>query len=49
MMNDDPFKEYLREIELEKRYKRYAWQTAIDLQKADRLETSGYLKKYSHS
>lgn len=43
-MNDDPFKDYLREVEPEKRYKGYAWQTAIDLQKADRLETSDYLK-----
>ena len=42
-MNKDPFKEYIRESEPDKRDKGYAWHTAIDLQAADGLKTSEYL------
>ena len=42
-MNQDPFKEYLRESEPNKREKGYAWQTAIGLQAVDGLKTSKYL------
>ena len=42
-MNDDPFKEYIREIEPEKQYKGYAWHTAIGLQAVDGLKPSAYL------
>ena len=34
-MNQDPFKEYIRESEPNKREKGYAWQTAIGLQAVD--------------
>ncbi len=44
-MNYDPFKEYMREVEPDKREKRYAWHTAIGLQDVDRLRTSEYLVK----
>ena len=42
-MNQDPFKEYIRESEPNKREKGYAWQTAIGLQAVDGLKTSKYL------
>lgn len=44
-MNKDPFEEYLRESEPEKRDKGYAWHTAIGLQAVDGLKTSEYLVK----
>lgn len=42
-MNEDPFKEYIRESEPDKREKGYAWYTAIGLQAVDGLTTSEYL------
>ena len=42
-MNQDPFREYIKESEPEKRDKRYAWHTAIGLQAVDGLKTSEYL------
>lgn len=42
-MNQDPFKEYLKESEPAKRDKSYLWQTAIGLQAVDGLKTSAYL------
>ena len=42
-MNQDPFKEYLKETEPAKREKGYAWHTAIGLQDVDGLKPSGYL------
>ena len=42
-MDKDPFKEYIRESELGKRDKGYAWHTAIGLQAVDGLKTSEYL------
>mgnify|MGYP000881755097 CR=1 FL=1 len=42
-MNKDPFKEYIKESEPEKRDKGYAWHTAIGLQSVDGLKTSDYL------
>lgn len=42
-MDRDPFKEYIRESEPEKRDKGYAWHTAIGLQAVDGLKTSQYL------
>ena len=42
-MNNDPFKEYIKESEPDKRYKGYAWHTAIGLQAVDGLKTSEYL------
>ena len=42
-MNKDPFKEYIKESEPNKRDKRYAWHTAIGLQAVDGLKTSEYL------
>lgn len=42
-MNQDPFKEYIRESELAKRDKGYAWRTAIGLQAVDGLKPSAYL------
>ena len=42
-MNKDPFKEYIRETEPEKRDKGYVWHTAIGLQAVDGLKTSQYL------
>lgn len=44
-MNDDPFKEYIRESEPDKRDKGYAWRTAIGLQAVDGLKTSEYLAR----
>lgn len=42
-VNQDPFKEYIRESEPDKRDKGYAWHTAIGLQAVDGLKTSEYL------
>lgn len=42
-MYKDPFKEYIRQSEPNKRYKGYAWHTAIGLQAVDGLKTSKYL------
>ncbi len=42
-MDKDPFKEYIRESEPDKREKGYAWHTAIGLQAVDGLKTSEYL------
>lgn len=42
-MERDPFKEYIRQTEPDKRYKGYAWQTAIGLQAVDGLKPSQYL------
>ena len=42
-MNQDPFKEYIKESEPAKRDKGYAWLTAIGLQAVDGLKTSEYL------
>ena len=42
-MSKDPFKEYIRESEPDKRDKGYAWHTAIGLQAVDGLKTSEYL------
>lgn len=42
-MDSDPFEEYFRESEPDKRDKSYAWYTAIGLQAVDGLKTSDYL------
>ncbi len=42
-MEKDPFKEYLKEAELDKAGKSYAWSTAIGLQAVDGLKPSKYL------
>ncbi len=42
-MKKDPFKEYIKQLEPDKKYKSYAWQTAIGLQAVDGLKTSQYL------
>lgn len=42
-MNQDPFKEYIKESDPDKRNKGYAWHTAIGLQAVDGLKTSEYL------
>lgn len=42
-MNKDPFSEYIRHIEADKKEKSYAWQTAIGLQEVDGLKPSQYL------
>lgn len=42
-MNQDPFQEYMRDSEPDKREKSYAWQTGIGLQAVDGLKTSDYL------
>lgn len=42
-MNRDPFEEYIIGSEPEKKYKVYAWHTAIGLQAVDGLKTSEYL------
>jgi len=42
-MDKDPFKEYIKESEPDKRDKGYAWHTAIGLQAVDGLRTSEYL------
>ena len=43
VVNKDPFKDYIRESEPDKRNKGYAWHTAIGLQAVDGLKTSEYL------
>jgi fido (protein-threonine AMPylation protein) len=42
-MDKDPFKEYIKQSEPDKRYKGYAWHTAIGLQAVDGLKPSTYL------
>ena len=42
-MEQDPFKEYIKETEPEKRDKGYVWHTAIGLQAVDGLRPSKYL------
>ena len=42
-MDRDPFKEYIRQVEPDKRDKGYAWSTAIGLQAVDGLKPSEYL------
>ena len=42
-MNIDPFKEYIKQSEPDKRDKGYAWHTAIGLQAVDGLKPSEYL------
>ncbi len=42
-MENDPFKEYIKQSEPSKRDKGYAWHTAIGLQAVDGLKTSKYL------
>ena len=42
-MNKDPFKEYIRESEPDKRNKGYAWHTARGLQAVEGLKISDYL------
>ena len=44
-MNQDPFKEYIKETEPDKKYKEYVWSTAIGLQAVDGLEPSEHLIK----
>ncbi len=41
----DPFEEYIKQTEPEKRELGYAWYTAMGLQAVDGLKTSDYLKK----
>ena len=42
-MKKDPFKEYIKQSEPNKRERGYAWHTAIGLQEVDLLKTSKYL------
>ncbi|MDE5801428.1 MAG: Fic family protein [Lachnospiraceae bacterium] len=42
-MNEDIFKEYIRQKEPDKRTKGYAWHTAVGLQAVDGLKPSAYL------
>ena len=42
-MNKDPFKEYIKQTEPDKRERGYAWRTAIGLQAVDGLKPSKYL------
>ena len=42
-MNRDPFKEYIKQSEPDRRSRGYAWHTAIGLQSVDGLKTSEYL------
>lgn len=42
-MDNDPFKEYIKQSEPTKREKGYVWHTAIGLQAVDRLKPSQYL------
>lgn len=48
-MNQDPFKEYIRESEPNKREKGYAWQTAIGLQAVDGLKNVKISDRYCDS
>lgn len=48
-LTKDPFEEYLRESEPDKRSKGYAWYTAIGLQDVDGLKTSEYFEEYCDS
>ena len=43
LMDKDPFNEYIKQSEPNKRDKGYAWHTAIGLQAVDGLKTSKYL------
>ena len=43
IVNKDPFKEYIKQTEPNKRDKGYAWHTAIGLQAVDGLKPSQYL------
>ena len=43
LVNNDPFKGYIKESEPDKWEKGYAWHTAIGLQAVDGLKTSEYL------
>lgn len=43
-MDRDPFKEYIKQTESDKRDKGYVWNTAIGLQAVDGLKPSKYLK-----
>ena len=42
-MNEDPFKEYIKEKTPNSYYREYAWHTAIGLQSVDGLRPSAYL------
>ena len=42
-MNTDPFKEYIKQAEPDKKYRSYAWSTAIGLQEVDGLKPSRHL------
>lgn len=42
-MNEDPFREYIKNSEPDKKEKGYVWHTAIGLQAVDGLQTSEYL------
>lgn len=44
-MYQDPFKEYIKQAEPDKKYKGYAWSTAIGLQAVDGLKPSEQLMK----
>ncbi len=44
-MTNDPFKEYIKQTEPDKKYKAYAWSTAIGLQAVDGLKPSEQLYK----
>ncbi len=44
-MNQDPFKEYIKQAEANKKDKSFAWATAIGLQAVDGLKPSEYLKQ----
>lgn len=44
-MNQDPFKEYIKHTEPNKKHKGYAWSTAIGLQVVDGIEPSEHLVK----
>lgn len=44
-MNNDPFKEYIKQAEPEKKDRGYVWHTAIGLQAVDGLTPSKYLVK----
>lgn len=44
-IKNDPFKEYIKQSEPNKRHKGYAWSTAIGLQAVDGLEPSDHLIK----